>query len=343
MNRLQGVDVVRALAILAVIIIHTSPFECPSARIGGHLDIATVVNQASRFAVPFFFVISGYFWSCKIAKGNSVFQPTVKMVRRIATIFLFWSVVYLLPVNLVDAFAYGLLGPIKVVYWNLVNLVNNPIRAMFHGTEAHLWFLTSLISSMIISAVFLRYSLGRSLIALAIILYAAGLVGKAYAHTPIGFDVAFDVKEGPFLSLIFFVTGCRLQKKGATGSWFAKGIFLAIIGLMVHFSELLMLHHWGITMDQDCLFGTYFLGVGIALIALSDTKYLRFSHFAVIGPKVLGIYASHYIFVKLLEPIDRQLTGNSLWDVTYVFAVFFLSFLVTLNFAKLPVTRRFVV
>ncbi|WP_081367541.1 acyltransferase family protein [Alteromonas mediterranea] len=46
----------RVIAILAVIIIHTKPFF-----LAGNSNIGIFLHQVYRFAVPFFFVISGYF------------------------------------------------------------------------------------------------------------------------------------------------------------------------------------------------------------------------------------------------------------------------------------------
>ena len=57
MKRLQSVDVMRVIAITAVIAIHTIPFTPPSVPIGQSFDLATVVNGLARFAVPLFFIL----------------------------------------------------------------------------------------------------------------------------------------------------------------------------------------------------------------------------------------------------------------------------------------------
>ncbi|GAO35237.1 hypothetical protein SCT_0621 [Sulfuricella sp. T08] len=344
MSRLQSVDVLRTLAIISVIAIHTRPFESPSAPIGATLDVATFVNQVARFAVPFFFVISGYFWASKFTDERQLFAPTVKRVKRIAFIFSAWSAIYLLPIDIIDAFAYGPLGPLKTIYWNLANAVNEPLTTILEGTKVHLWFLMGLMCSLIISSAFLRFNLKWCLIAVAATLYSIGLAGKAYADTPIGFHVGFNFRDGPFFSLIFFVTGYLLQRSGPKESWLFKGIFLSVLGVFMHFAELLAIQRfWGTTMNQDYVIGTYFLGVGVALIALSNTKKLHFPTIASVGPLVLGIYASHFAFVAILKPLDRELSGSSIWDVSYVVAVFFLSYFMTFILSKYRLTRRLVV
>lgn len=107
MNRLTGVDVVRVVAVIAVIIIHTTPFAHDSAPLGSVLDLATLLNQAARFAVPFFLILSGYFWAPKVKGELGVVAPSVTMAKRIGFVFLAWSAIYLFPTNLADALAHG--------------------------------------------------------------------------------------------------------------------------------------------------------------------------------------------------------------------------------------------
>ena len=66
---------------------------------------------------------------------------------------------------------------------------------------------------------------------------------------PAGLHVTFNFRDGPFFSLIFFVTGYFLHKR-------------------------------------DYVAGTYFFGVGVALIALSDSPWLPSPRLAAIGPYV---------------------------------------------------------
>lgn len=344
MGRLKGVDVLRTVAMIAVIAIHTAPFQIQSSPIGSTLDLATVINQVARFAVPFFFVLSGYFWSQKFKDESEIYEPTVKAVKRIAFIFVAWSAIYLLPMNFFDAFTYGAFELIKQGYWNLVNAASRPLVTLMQGTKVHLWFLVGLLCSLFISALLLRHKLERVLVVVAVAFYSVGLAGKAYSDTPLGIRADFDFRDGPFFALIFFVTGYFLQRRRPSDAWFPIGLSIAIFGMFLHFAELLMLRsYWGTTMNQDYVMGTYFFGIGVALIALSNTKYLNFCRVASIGRVVLGIYASHFIFVEILRPLDNKFAGNGIWDVWYVFAVFVLSYALVSMFSRFHLTRRLVV
>lgn len=342
-NRLQSVDVMRVVAIVAVIVIHTVPFADQPALVGNSLDAATAANQVARFAVPFFFVMSGYFWAHKIEADRGVYAPTVKMAKRIFALLIAWSFIYLLPTNVIRSFALGHFGPIKQLYWNVMAVGVRPFTVALQGTKVHLWFLPALICGQMISALLIRYRQQRLLAGLAISLYLIGIAGKAYSDTPLGFHSEFNFRNGPFFSLIFYVTGYLLKQCQVGPAWLPTGILIAVLGMLMQFSELVILNsYWGINMAQDYVIGTYFYGLGVAIIALSGSRYLNLERAASIGPLVLGIYLSHFVFVDLLEPIAGRFAVGAIWSVIYIVAVLVLSYALVRVMARFALTRRFV-
>lgn len=341
MERIQSVDVFRVFAIIAVVALHTAVYSGPNA-VGRELDTATLLNNAYRFAVPLFFVLSGYFWASRCATGAELLRRSVVMSKRVLLIFLAWAVIYLIaPVG--EAFhAYGYLGSIKAFYWTLSS-PNGMLDALLVGPKVHLWFLPALISIVLISGVFVARQMDRSLLALAIALYLIGLAGGAYANTPLGLQSGFNFRNGPFFGLIFFVTGYWLQKRGQHIVSLPLGLLLAVTGLVLHVLEVKWLHGaWGTSMWQDFVVGTYPFGVGVALMALSNARGLQMPRLATIGQLVLGIYASHYLFVDLLRPVDDVHHGMLAWDVAYVAVVFALALGTTYGLSRFAWTRRFV-
>jgi len=332
--RLASVDVFRVFAIVAVIVIHTTPFHAGVDPLGDQLDTAMILNQIARFAVPFFFVVSGYFWGRKVEQSGDCSATSVAMAKRIALLFVAWSMIYLIQWNLVDAFSYGPWGPIKQIYWAASAAIQYPVVTLFQGTKGHLWFLSSLLTCLGISGVLVRSGNDGLLLPLAIALYGVGLAGKAYGATPIGFDSGFEFRNGPFMALLFFVTGYRMRHLRKQSRWLGVGLGLALFGTALHFAEIALLHrYWNVSLDQDYVVGTYPMGVGVAIMALSGVRQLGFPLVARIGPFVLGVYAAHFMFVDLLQPLDHLLTGNVAWELVYVALVFLLSlgFAVTLS------------
>ena len=342
-RKIQSVDVMRAIAIFAVIVLHTKPFRSQSPPAGSTLDLATTINQLARFAVPFFFVISGYFWANKIKGGTEILSPTLVRAKRICYMFLAWSAIYLLPWNIYDSLRYGPTGPIKGIYWNICNAITDPLTTVMEGTKSHLWFLVGLLCSLLVSALFIRLRQLRLLIVLALVFYTIALLGKPYSCSVLGFHVNFNFRNGPFFSLIFFVTGYLLQCKQPDDSWFRTGLLISMFGIALHFFELMILSkHWGTTMLQDYVVGTYFFGTGVAIMALSNCKIFIFEKIASIGQFVLGIYVSHYIFVDLLKPIGRKYSGYAMWELSYPALVLLLSYMFVLLIARLPLTKKLI-
>ena len=123
MKRIESVDTFRLLAIIAVIIIHTTPFQFSIWQGSRLLPLALFTNQLSRFAVPLFFTLSGYFWGCRIHSGAGVMMMSISMMKRISFIFMAWSLIYLLPYNLNLIVQYGFSGSIKLAYLNFILLM----------------------------------------------------------------------------------------------------------------------------------------------------------------------------------------------------------------------------
>ncbi len=341
MGRIESVDVAKLIAVTAVIAIHTKPFYGSSSVDGKYLSI--LLDQLARFAVPFFFIISGFFWGAKVNKSGAVISTSIAMAKRIFYLFIFWCIVYALPYNLNVITKYGFLGAVKDAYGNVIALTNHPVALLMQGTKDHLWFLIALLFSLGISAFFVEKKRYKILFAISIALYVIGLACKAYADTPWGIHVDFNTRNGPFFGTLFFVSGYALSSLKPHPGWFAKGIALFAIGSLIHFLEVYFLWHiYGTSPYQDYVVGTYFMGVGAAMAALSNHALLNNKVLSEIGKLTLGIYAVHLIFVDNLHPIG-ELTHSPLWAIGYVILVLLLSIATVLLLARTNVGRKFVV
>jgi surface polysaccharide O-acyltransferase-like enzyme len=78
------------------------------------------------------------------------------------------------------------------------------------------------------------------------------------------------------------------------------------------------------------------------MVALSDPPFLRLPRLAGLGPLVLGIYASHYLFVDLLSGPDNALHALPGWDLLAIALVFALSLALTGLMWRFAPTRRLV-
>jgi surface polysaccharide O-acyltransferase-like enzyme len=342
MERIQSVDTIRLIAIIAVIAIHTQPFFYQVNQVDlFSKSLGIFINQLARFAVPFFFVISGYFFGRKVTDGLSPYHVARKSASKILTLFVVWTVVYIGPYNLGSIYEFGLSGPIEFASWRL-SLLGDSERLIFEGGRIHLWFLSSLVMCFMISAFFINYKMYKSLYLLAFFLYVFGVLAKSYSVTNIGIDISFNTRNGPFLGLFLFASGVFLSRLSPAKDWFGKGLIIFLVGAFVHFSEIIML---GFVFDgsvyQDYVFGTCLMGIGAGMVSLSGHQLLLNERLSSLGKLTLGIYASHFIFIDNLKVLDRAI-DNPIWEVSFVLIVLVLSYAFTAFLAKYKYTKPLV-
>ncbi len=230
----------------------------------------------ARFAVPFFFVISGYFWGIKVRNGEHPVYSALKTSKRIFIVFLSWCVIYLLPYNIAEFYNYGLLGPAKYSYWNVLKQTQYPLTIFMEGTKPHLWFLISLIISLYLSALFIHKKLIKSLIFLSILIYTVGVLAKAYSLTPIGITIHFNTRNGPFFGLLPFVVGYVMSGFTTSKKWFIYGLLIFFFGSIIHFSEIYILWKYFHTNPiHDFVFGTAFMGGGSNSFVIESPSFAK--------------------------------------------------------------------
>ncbi|MCW3786636.1 acyltransferase [Plebeiibacterium sediminum] len=327
MKRINSVDFMRVVAIIFVIAIHTNPF-LPNAfdNSQGNIYLFGLINQLARFAVPFFFVISGYFYSVKINKSNSIESTTKKMALRIAIIWIFWNLIYLFPFykfySLLDA---GVLEMGNNVLERISYYISHPKILLLEGTSIHLWFLSSLFFSILTTSIFIKFNLNKSLITIAIFLYIIGVLAKAYINTPLGINLHFDTRNSLFLGLIFFVSGYKIASFTPKTKWLKIGFVIFILGLFFHFLEIFILKkYYNTSGNQDYVFATYFMGLGIAIISLSNQNFFNIPFFNYVGQKTLGIYAIHVLLIPILKPFFIKYY-HPIFEIGFPIIIYFIS------------------
>jgi len=326
MKRIPGVDLFKIIGVIAVITLHVTSLSFPATRhITEFSNPLLIANQAARFAVPYFFIISGYFWGKKIIAGADILQTSIKFVKRVLIVFLAWSFIYLLPYDIFGDFKYGPVGLLKITFSHVLDVAKHPLRFLLVGTSDHLWFLSALMISAITCACLLFTRRIYILLTFSAVLYIIGLLGGAYAYTPIGIHFAFSTRNGPFEGLAFFASGYFLSTMKPNRSWLWKGCVFLAVGYMLHFLELyLLIARFEVKILPDYLLGTFFVGIGFALIALSNAV-LPSAHFlSTYATLTLGVYAIHVIYLDLLVHAKGMFPGG-LWYPFIIIAVYILS------------------
>ncbi len=341
---MSTVDSLRVLAIFAVVIIHTKPFFHPPSDVGLEFGPYETIRLLMRFAVPFFFIISGFFWAKKVAQSGSYNTVYWSMTKKLLLLFLVWSLFYILPLNFGALYSYGILGPIKTAYWRILVLMDHPARTLFQGSIVHLWFIFALWCALTIST--LLSSTNRYIILLAALgLYTFSLFTQSYSDTGLGVGVdsqIFNTRDGPFVSLLFFTMGWFLHEHKALLS-FRLGIGLTIFGAGLQFLEVYALYDlYGSNPGiKEYLFGTIFYGLGVAIVALAKPNDFGNEVISKWGMYTLGIYAIHFYFIETLYPLD-QILKSTIWDVFFPFFIYAISLCSVLLIGRIKLFRAYV-
>ncbi|MEE1002420.1 MAG: acyltransferase [Acutalibacteraceae bacterium] len=130
--RMTSLDTLKGFACIAVVILH-----CPFPTI-----IGNYINAFCRFAVPLFFMISGYF--CHFKKGSDGLRLLIKKIKHI---------LFLITVSLFIYLIWGFVNDGPSIFNNIVFenngaldfLLFNKIPTQIFRNAGHLWFLVALI------------------------------------------------------------------------------------------------------------------------------------------------------------------------------------------------------
>lgn len=243
-RRIRRLDDFRWIAAALVVAIHTSPLE--SLNETADFLLTRVI---ARVAVPFFFMVTGYF---VLAEEQNRRENIVKTLKKTGKLYFLLTLLYL-PVQ-----CYKGLSALRAegaLTTRAGKTAADMLRAvLFDGTYYHLWYFPALMLGLCLAGVLLR-SGRRSALIKAGMLYAFGLLGDSYygiaEQIPLLkriFDELFHVssytRNGFFYAPLFLIMGAlaadvsRDFRRGRCGVGMLCGCLPLLLG------EGLLLHHF---------------------------------------------------------------------------------------------------
>ncbi len=272
--RNKSVDAFRLIASFAIILLHVDFFYFSE-------PVKNNVRLLGRFAVPFFFLVAGYyFYQNYQKKGDTYF---LQNLQRLISIFIVASLVYV---------PFGL----EEIYLNY--------NLFARGGSFHLWFMSSLIFGTIMcwfNFSYLKNDILFSILSGVILLLC--VVSDSY-----GFSISFPRDYGFIMYLIsipFFYMGTIIAKKNIRLSTsYSILIVLAGVGIQIGEAHFLESSRGINPFNHQFLIGTIPYTLGMFFLSFSG---LNFDMLGNLGKKYsLGIYLYHILVCRFFAERVNQ-------------------------------------
>lgn len=326
-KNIGGIELFRILAALLIVAIHTSPLM----MINETADFI-LTRTIARVAVPFFFMVSGFFLFSEERLNASRLQ---RFVRKTAALYGIAILLYL-PVN------------VYMGYFNQKHLLLNLLKDLIiDGTLYHLWYLPAAILGAVISYHLLKKFKLKGAFLISIFLYLIGLLGDSYygvseIFTPLKsfysgiFLITDYTRNGLFFAPVFFLLGGRIARS-RTRFTLPASLPASIFFLLLMLGEGLILHHFKLqrhdSMYLMLLPCMYFLFQAILCLKIQSRLPLRSA--------AMIIYLVHPFVIIILRVIAKsfQLESLIIYNsmIHYILVLFFsvLAAMALLNLQKI--------
>lgn len=276
--REQGVDAMRFIMALTVVILHALPEQNEA----GSIDAMSYIAMMCRGAVPFFFIAAGYFLHpIRKDPARIVLDPLL----RLAPIFLFWMIIYFLTSSIIPSHHWS---------WDLRGLISG-------GAAFHLWFLPALGAGMLIVSFGVKYADNWFLGFIFFLIYLIPVTYNAYYDVLLPPGAA--TRGGFFAAPLFIWMGyfVRVKRVEATNKFSLFMLFGSFLLLFIE--EIIIARLSGKSIrSHDFALATFPLGVYVFLLSRSLQPTLIVSKLSFLGRYSLGIYVSHLLFIWILRP-----------------------------------------
>ena len=256
---IPAVDVARFVCALLVVAIHVRPLSTYTELGNFLLD-----KGLCRIAVPFFFLVSGYFW----ARKPLTLRSLGAFLWRIALLYALWTAIYYPIVTESQDMNH---------YWR---------RCLLSGSYYHLWYYPAMFVAAVLTFAAWkcfagdgsgkagksgrggesasRGKAGGAVVIVAFLFYFIGCMGESYYGlfaqnarivelAEAYFALFWSTRSGLFFGFFFFALGVFLQKSRWRMGRPAAAVALAVsLGLM--FLEIMTLRRLGVAKDYNLYF-----------------------------------------------------------------------------------------
>ncbi len=337
-----SIDALRVFAALAVICLHSEPLA------PGHLEDDTsltetvywIIQALCLFAVPYFFIVSGYFFG-KDAEKHSPFLAFKRLSRRLMPMFLFWNLFYALLPTPYAIHRYGFLGGIRNCAALFVDyLLTNPLHFLLNGSSMQLWFLPASVIAAALAAVLLKLKRPWLMFFLALGLFTFGLMGQAYREVldlAMSSSFGINTRIGPFYGTPIFFLGIWCSRRGVPTKHTA--LLCALGGMLLLLVEANVLDRLGALLCHYYI-GSVPLALGLLWLCLGSPGIFGKELLPRLGRLTPGVYLMHTYLLTMFEQLSLVFFESILLQLLLPFILFAISAALTLLLRQVPPFRQ---
>lgn len=275
----------KAIAAYSIIFIHCS---FPSL-------FGIIIDCLARFAVPLFFMISGYY--CYSDDKINLQKKFTKKIKHILTLIIISNIIYL---------SWGIIvrlpNKVEIKAW-LISLISikSIIKLIFFNDflAIHLWFLFALLNCYIIMVIINKFNLYKISYFLIPILLMINIIGTNVLYLLVG-PIPCSFRNFLFLGFPFFMLGNLMNIKKNVISKINNKIIFAFILI----GNLLAIFEREITMRKELYIGSIIVACFMFILAIKNNNSFRFAFTEKIGERYsLLIYLLHPIFIEIINKL----------------------------------------
>lgn len=348
MSRNHAFDFIKGFGLLLIAGLHINLF------LGINDTAVFVFNTVMRFAVPFFFVASGYLLFKKLKKCENAKPILSAYIQRIAQYYIIGLCVCFL-------FDYFITRPIlnpPYFFRSSINYLSGFTSGNFFGdfiyyglgvpSGIHLWFLIAMVWSAVAIFIFCYKNPAniKTLTGISLLFYILGLFGISQPYSHIA-ALPFYPRDAVFFGLFYLCLGGYWAMYGLNIKKFIPGKWL--FPAVLFFSGLQLAERAGILFAFDVPrsdWGEYFLTtipltIMLFQYALENGNRFANNWFTRVGENSIGVYILHMPVIRIIRIFtDKVIEVPWLWQtlwfqlvvpvitiaVTYCLYMFFLKF-----------------
>lgn len=321
----------RIICAIFVVAVHTHPLYDINDKLG---YIGTQIIP--RIGVPFFFCVSGFYFTKQLLAKKDVFIKTVKGLLKV---YITWSFIYFL----ID-FTILIIKQQQPISKFIKHIV---VSFFISGSYYHLWFFPALFFCIFVSTFFNKINLLKLLAYSSIFLYILGLLGCSYYqignqipiikilinHPQFSLIRRVVLMGLPFFMLGYFINILEEKYKDVINnrSLVSLGI---IIGLLFLF-EIILVIKFNLQVNIIITLFLYPLLAIVMMILLNNPLHEK-KELAYKSRLIASfIYYSHPIFIMFLTISSKEILSIQMTETPLFLLTIFLTIIVGGRLIKL--------